>query len=40
MGPGDAIRMAEITSGRYSFQQGLTTTCKDRLPKANKPRQS
>jgi hypothetical protein len=31
--------MAEITSGRSSFQQGLTTTCKDLLHKAYKLRQ-
>ena len=33
-GPGDATRMAEITSGRCSSQQGLTATCKDRRHKA------
>jgi len=33
-GPGDATRIAEITSGRCSCQQGLTATCKDRLRKA------
>src|SRR5690349_7024542 len=38
-GPGDSTRIAEITSGRSFFQQGLTTTCKDLLHKANKPRQ-
>src|SRR5688572_19742067 len=29
MGPGDYTRVAEITSGRTTAQQGLATTCKD-----------
>ena len=32
-------RIAEITSGRSSSQQGLTATCQDLLHKAYKPRQ-
>ncbi len=39
-GPGDATRIAEITSGRSSSQQGLTATCKDRRHKAYKLRPS
>jgi hypothetical protein len=28
-GPSNHARIAEITSGRANFQQGLTATCKD-----------
>ena len=31
MGPSTYARIAEITSGRTIFQQGLATTCKDLL---------
>ena len=37
-GPGASVQIAEITSGRSSSQQGLTTTCKDRPHKAYKLR--
>jgi hypothetical protein len=30
MGPSTYTRIAETTSGRSQFQQGLTATCKDR----------
>ena len=33
MGPGNYSRVAEITSGRATTQQGLTATCKDRAHK-------
>jgi hypothetical protein len=37
-GPGDSTRIAEITSGRSTCQQGLTATCKDVPHKAYKLR--
>jgi hypothetical protein len=33
MGPSACARVAEIMSGRANSQQGLTTTCKDSVPK-------
>jgi hypothetical protein len=34
MGPGAYTKIAEIMSGRAISQQGLVTTCKDRLYRA------
>ena len=34
-GPGTQARIAEITPGRATFQQGLAATCKDLPDQAN-----